>query len=157
MHQYEVMVILDPSVEEKTVEPSIDKFLNVIRTAKGTIDSVSIWGRRRLAYEIKKQTEGIYAVINMTAPSEAVIELDRQLNISEAVMRTKVLRAEDVQFTITPIEYSPERPARKPYAKKGDSDSRSDSRSEGRSDSRSDSKPSYKKEEAAAEVAAVVE
>jgi small subunit ribosomal protein S6 len=110
-----------------------------------------------LAYEIKKQTEGIYAVINMTAPSEAVIELDRQLNISEAVMRTKVLRAEDVQFTITPIEYSPERPARKPYAKKGDSDSRSDSRSEGRSDSRSDSKPSYKKEEAVAEVAAVVE
>jgi hypothetical protein len=61
-------------------------------------------------------------------------------------MRTKVLRAEDVQFTITPIEYSPERPARKPYAKKGDSDSRLDSRS--------DSKPSYKKEEVAAEVEA---
>jgi small subunit ribosomal protein S6 len=149
MHQYEVMVILDPTVEEKTVEPSIQKFLKVITDGKGTIDSVSIWGRRRLAYEIKKQTEGIYAVITMTAPSEAVIELDRQLNISEAVMRTKVLRAEDVQFTITPIEYSPERPARKPYAKKGDSDSRSDSRS--------DSKPSYKKEEAAAEVEAVVE
>jgi small subunit ribosomal protein S6 len=150
MHQYEVMVILDPTVEEKTVEPSIQKFLKVITEAKGTIDSLSIWGRRRLAYEIKKQTEGIYAVITMTAPSEAVIELDRQLNISEAVMRTKVLRAEDVQFTITPIEYSPERPARKPYAKKGDSDSRSDPRS----DSRSDSKPSYKKEEAAAEVEA---
>jgi small subunit ribosomal protein S6 len=150
MHQYEVMVILDPTVEEKTVESSIQKFLKVITDAKGTIDTLSIWGRRRLAYEIKKQTEGIYAVINMTAPSEAVIELDRQLNISEAVMRTKVLRAEDVQFTITPIEYSPERPARKPYAKKGDSDSRFDSRS----DSRSDSKPSYKKEEAAAEVEA---
>jgi small subunit ribosomal protein S6 len=146
MHQYEVMVILDPSVEEKTVEPSIDKFLNVIRTAKGTIDSVSIWGRRRLAYEIKKQTEGIYAVINMTAPSEAVIELDRQLNISEAVMRTKVLRAEEVKFTITPIEYSPEKPARKPYAKKSDSDSKY-----------SDSKPYAKKEESSSEAAAVVE
>jgi small subunit ribosomal protein S6 len=146
MHQYEVMVILDPSVEEKTVEPSIDKFLNVIRTAKGTIDSVSIWGRRRLAYEIKKQTEGIYAVITMTAPSDAVIELDRQLNISEAVMRTKVLRAEDVQFTITPIEYSPEKPARKPYAKKSDSDSKY-----------SDSKPYAKKEESSSEAEAVVE
>jgi small subunit ribosomal protein S6 len=118
----------------------------VIRTAKGTIDSVSIWGRRRLAYEIKKQTEGIYAVINMTAPSEAVIELDRQLNISEAVMRTKVLRAEDVQFTITPIEYSPEKPARKPYAKKSDSDSKY-----------SDSKPYAKKEESSSEAEAVVE
>jgi small subunit ribosomal protein S6 len=146
MHQYEVMVILDPSVEEKTVEPSIDKFLNVIRTAEGTIDSVSIWGRRRLAYEIKKQTEGIYAVINMTAPSEAVIELDRQLNISEAVMRTKVLRAEEVKFTITPIEYSPEKPARKPYAKKSDSDSKY-----------SDSKPYAKKEESSSEAEAVVE
>jgi small subunit ribosomal protein S6 len=146
MHQYEVMVILDPSVEEKTVEPSIDKFLNVIRNSKGTIDSVSIWGRRRLAYEIKKQTEGIYAVINMTAPSEAVIELDRQLNISEAVMRTKVLRAEEVKFTITPIEYSPEKPARKPYAKKSDSDSKY-----------SDSKPYAKKEESSSEAEAVVE
>jgi len=146
MHQYEVMVILDPTVEEKTVQPSLEKFLNVITTAKGTVDTLSIWGRRRLAYEIQKKSEGIYAVINMTAPSDAVIELDRQLNLSEAVMRTKVLRAEDVQFTITPIEYSPEKPARKPYAKKSDSDSKY-----------SDSKPYAKKEESSSEAEAVVE
>jgi small subunit ribosomal protein S6 len=71
-----------------------------------------------LAYEIQKKSEGIYAVINMTAPSDAVIELDRQLNLSEAVMRTKVLRAEDVQFTITPIEYVAEKPSERP-ARKG--------------------------------------
>jgi small subunit ribosomal protein S6 len=131
MHQYEVMVILDPTVEEKTVQPSLEKFLNVITTAKGTVDTLSIWGRRRLAYEIQKKSEGIYAVINMTAPSEAVIELDRQLNLSEAVMRTKVLRAEDVQFTITPIEYvaekSYERPPRK-GPRKDSSDKPSSSR-----------------------------
>ena len=118
MHQYELMVILDPSVEEKTVEPSITKFLKVITAANGTVDAMNIWGRRRLAYEIQKNTEGIYAVINMTAPSEAIIELDRQLNLSEAVMRTKVLRAEDVQFSITPIEYVAERPSERP-ARKG--------------------------------------
>ena len=118
MHQYEVMVILDPTVEEKTVQPSLEKFLNVITAAKGTVDTLSIWGRRRLAYEIQKKSEGIYAVINMTAPSDAVIELDRQLNLSEAVMRTKVLRAEDVQFTITPIEYVAEKPSERP-ARKG--------------------------------------
>lgn len=118
MHQYELMVILDPSVEEKTVEPSLDKFLNVIRSAKGTVDRLDIWGRRRLAYEIQKKSEGIYAVINMTAPSEAVIELDRQLRLSEAVMRTKVLRAEEVSFTLNPVEYTPEKPARKPAARK---------------------------------------
>ncbi|HQZ48815.1 MAG TPA: 30S ribosomal protein S6, partial [Microbacteriaceae bacterium] len=53
------------------------------------------WGRRRLAYEIQKKTEGIYAVVNFTATPEATTELDRQLKLSEAVMRTKVLRAEE--------------------------------------------------------------
>jgi small subunit ribosomal protein S6 len=118
MHQYELMVILDPSVEEKTVEPSLDKFLNVIRNSGGTVDRTDIWGRRRLAYEIKKKSEGIYAVVQMTASSDAVIELDRQLRLSEAVMRTKVLRAEDVQFTLTPVEYTPEKPAKKGPARK---------------------------------------
>jgi len=88
------MVILDPEIDERTVAPSLDKFLNVIRTDGGTIDSVDIWGRRRLAYEINKKTEGIYAVVNFTANSSATVELDRQLKLSEAVMRTKVLRAE---------------------------------------------------------------
>jgi small subunit ribosomal protein S6 len=125
MHKYELMVILDPSVEERTVAPSLDKFLNVIRNGKGTVDKVDIWGRRRLAYEINKKSEGIYAVVNMTANSEDVIELDRQLRISEAVMRTKVLRAEDVAFTIesgsipqiTKDEFAEKKTARKPAPK----------------------------------------
>jgi small subunit ribosomal protein S6 len=147
MHQYELMVILDPSVEEKTVEPSITKFLKVISDAKGTVDSMNIWGRRRLAYEIQKKTEGIYAVINMTAPSDAVIELDRQLNLSEAVMRTKVLRAEDVQFSITPIEYVAERPSERP-ARKGPRKDSSDKPAPKRSEAKTDVPA-----EAAAEVA----
>jgi small subunit ribosomal protein S6 len=94
-HQYELMVILDPEIDERTVAPSLDKFLNVIRNDGGTIDSVDIWGRRRLAYEINKKTEGIYAVVQLTATASATVELDRQLKLSEAVMRTKVLRAEE--------------------------------------------------------------
>jgi small subunit ribosomal protein S6 len=140
MHQYEVMVILDPTVEEKTVQPSLEKFLKVITAAKGTVDTLSIWGRRRLAYEIQKKSEGIYAVINMTAPSEAVIELDRQLNLSEAVMRTKVLRAEDVQFTITPIEYVAEKPSERP-ARKGPRKDSSDKPSSRPSAEKSSDKP----------------
>jgi len=94
-HQYELMVILDPEIDERTVAPSLDKFLNVIRNDGGTIENVDIWGRRRLAYEIKKKAEGIYAVVNFTANSDATVELDRQLKLSEAVLRTKVLRAEE--------------------------------------------------------------
>ena len=94
-HQYELMVILSPEIDERTVAPSLDKFLKVITNDGGSIDKVDIWGKRRLAYEIQKKTEGIYAVVAFTATSAATQELDRQLKLSEQVMRTKVLRAEE--------------------------------------------------------------
>ena len=94
MRQYELMVILDPELDDRTVQPSLERFLKVVTTDGGSVDNVDIWGRRRLAYEIKKKSEGIYAVVNFTATSTATVELDRQLKLSEAVMRTKVLRAE---------------------------------------------------------------
>ena len=100
MHKYELMVILDPELDERTVQPSLDQFLTVIREDGGSVESVDIWGKRRLAYEIKKKSEGIYAVVNFTATPAATAELDRQLRLNEAVMRTKVLRAEDVAFRI---------------------------------------------------------
>ena len=94
-HQYELMVILSPELDERQVAPNLDKFLKVITNDGGSIDNVDIWGRRRLAYEIQKKTEGIYAVVAFTATSAATQELDRQLKLSEQVMRTKVLRAEE--------------------------------------------------------------
>ena len=113
MHQYELMVILDPTVEERTVAPSLDKFLNVIRNGGGTVDKVDIWGRRRLSYEINKKTEGIYAVVNLKSSSALVVELDRQLRLSEAVMRTKVLRADEAVVNINPVEVPEVSPAEK--------------------------------------------
>ena len=94
MRTYEVMVILDPSLEERTVGPSLDKYLNVIRKDGGSVESVDIWGRRRMAYEIKKNQEGIYAVVNLTAEPDSVKELDRQLTLNESILRTKVIRPE---------------------------------------------------------------
>jgi small subunit ribosomal protein S6 len=92
MRRYEMMIILDPSLEERTVQPSLDQFLKVVTTAGGNIDKVDVWGRRRLAYEIDKKPEGIYTVIDLVAEPDTVKELDRQLNLNEAVMRTKILR-----------------------------------------------------------------
>jgi len=92
LRAYEVMVILDPSLEERTVGPSLDKYLNVIRTDGGTVESVDVWGRRRMAYEIKKNAEGIYAVVTLNAEPATVKELDRQLTLNESVLRTKVIR-----------------------------------------------------------------
>lgn len=92
MRRYELMVILDPDLEERTVAPSLDKFLNVVRKGGGTIENIDIWGRRRLAYEINKKAEGIYAVIDMSAEPALAKELDRQLNLNESVLRTKLMR-----------------------------------------------------------------
>jgi small subunit ribosomal protein S6 len=88
------MVILDSELEERTVAPSLDTYLNVIRTSGGSVEKVDVWGRRRLAYEMNKKTEGIYAVIDVQAEPTAVAELDRQLRLNEAILRTKVIRPE---------------------------------------------------------------
>ena len=92
MRRYEMMVILDPSLEERTVQPSLDQFLKVVTTTGGSVDKVDVWGRRRLSYEIDKKSEGIYTVVDLMAEPDAVKELDRQLNLNEAVLRTKILR-----------------------------------------------------------------
>ena len=94
MRAYEVMVILDPNLEERTIEPSLDTYLNVIRKDGGNVENVAVWGRRRLAYEVKKNAEGIYAVITLQAEPATVKEFDRQINLNESILRTKVLRAD---------------------------------------------------------------
>ncbi|AWI29921.1 30S ribosomal protein S6 [Streptomyces tirandamycinicus] len=94
MRHYEVMVILDPDLEERAVSPLIENFLSVVREANGKVEKVDTWGRRRLAYEIKKKPEGIYSVIDLQAEPAVVKELDRQMSLNESVLRTKVLRPE---------------------------------------------------------------
>ena len=92
LRAYEVMVILDPSLDERTVAPSLDTYLNVVRQDGGEVANVEVWGKRRLAYEINKNAEGIYAVIDLKAEPATVKELDRQLSLNESVLRTKVVR-----------------------------------------------------------------
>jgi small subunit ribosomal protein S6 len=92
LRPYEVMVILDPDLEERTVAPSLDTYLNVVRQDGGTVENVDVWGKRRLAYEINKKSEGIYAVVQLSAEPATVKELDRQLTLNESVVRTKVTR-----------------------------------------------------------------
>lgn len=92
MRHYEVMIILDPSLDERTVSPSLETFLNVIRTSGGSVEKVDVWGKRRLSYEILKHSEGIYALVDVNSEPDAVKELDRQLSLNETVLRTKVLR-----------------------------------------------------------------
>jgi len=93
VRHYELMVILDPDLEERTIAPSLDRFLTVVTSSGGTVKT-EIWGRRRLSYEIKKNVEGIYAIVDIESEPAAVAELDRQLNLNESVLRTKLMRPE---------------------------------------------------------------
>lgn len=92
MRKYEMIVILDPSIDERTVSATFEKLVQVIPAEGGTIDNVDVWGKRKFAYEIDKKSEGIYIVLNYTAKSSTSQELDRQLGLNESVVRTKVMR-----------------------------------------------------------------
>lgn len=94
MRHYEIMIILDPDTDERAVAPSLEKLLQVVPSNGGTVDKVDIWGKRRLAYDIKKKSEGFYVVVDMTTTPEIAQELDRQLGLNESVLRTKLLRPE---------------------------------------------------------------
>ncbi|GAA1018287.1 small subunit ribosomal protein S6 [Brevibacterium paucivorans] len=92
MRKYELMLILDSELDERSVESTVEKLLHVIPAEGGTVDNVDIWGRRRFAYEIQKKSEGYYVVIDFTATPDTTKELDRQLGINETVVRTKIVR-----------------------------------------------------------------
>ena len=95
MRAYELMVLIDPEVDERTVEPTLKKYLEVVTNAGGTVDNIDVWGRRKTAYEIQKKSEAIYVVVNFQAEPAATQELDRVLNINETIMRTKIIRPEE--------------------------------------------------------------
>ncbi|GAA2180458.1 30S ribosomal protein S6 [Brooklawnia cerclae] len=94
MRKYEIMVIIDPDVDERQVPALLEKHLKTITAGEGTVDGQDIWGRRRMAYEINKKPEGIYAVLGVTAEPHVVSEMDRLMTIDEQIMRTKVMRTD---------------------------------------------------------------
>ena len=94
MRDYEMMIIIDPTVDERNLGIFVDKLLQVVPAEGGSVEKVDIWGKRRLAYDINKRSEGIYVVVDMKATPETAKELDRQLGLNEDILRTKLLRAE---------------------------------------------------------------
>lgn len=104
MRAYELMVLIDPDVDERTVEPTVKKYLEVVTKDGGSVENVDIWGRRRLAYEIQKKAEAIYVVVNFTSSPETSKELDRQLSLNETILRTKIIRPEEQKISAAAAE-----------------------------------------------------
>ena len=94
MRHYEVMVILDPSLDERTVGPSLDNMLNVVKTEGGKVDKVDVWGKRRLAYAVKKHTDGYYVLVNFEADPAEIKEIDRVMKINDEILRHLIVKHE---------------------------------------------------------------
>jgi small subunit ribosomal protein S6 len=89
---YETMVVFDTTVDAQSIQVALDRALDTVRTHGGTVGSIDRWGKRPLAYEIKKRKEGYYVLVEFTGESMTVDELDRILTLSDEVLRFKILR-----------------------------------------------------------------
>ena len=110
MRRYELMLVLRPDAPDDKASAVIDRTTRYVVSAGGQIVKVAPWGRRRLAYPIDRHREGSYHIIVFEAPAEAILELERSLQITEEVLRYLVTRA------IKPVK------ARRDAAATGDAD-----------------------------------
>jgi small subunit ribosomal protein S6 len=92
MRPYEVMVILDATLEEADVQLVIDRATEVVTSSGGSVARVDKWGKRRFAYEIDHRVEGYYTLLEVAVGTDGLAEVDRSLRLSDEVIRHKIVR-----------------------------------------------------------------
>jgi len=92
LREYEIMAILDPEADEQTVAGVVDRITQILSDREGEVANVDRWGRRKLAYEINRKSEGNYVLVVFKSDPEALAELDRVLNLADEVIRFKIIR-----------------------------------------------------------------
>lgn len=92
MRPYETMIVFDTAVDAQAIQAALDRALETIRTSGGDPGAIDRWGKRPLAYEIKKRKEGYYVLVEFTGETSTVDELHRILTLSDEVLRFKILR-----------------------------------------------------------------
>ena len=91
MNKYETIFVIDASLAEDQINATVEKFKALIE-ANATVESVDVWGKRRLAYPIDYKTEGYYVLVNFESQAEFIAELERVYNITDGILRTIVVR-----------------------------------------------------------------
>ena len=107
MNQYEVMYVIDTTLDDQARAALINRFSELVVANGGQVDRVDEWGKRRLAYAINYKTEGYYVLMYITAPADLPREMERNFQINDAVLRSLVIRFEG--------ELPPKREPLKPY------------------------------------------
>ena len=92
MDKYEVLYIIRCDVDDDKKNQVVEKFENLVATLGGTVDGMDKWGLRKVAYEINKQNEGYYVLMNVTCSKEAQAELDRYMRTDENVVKKMIIK-----------------------------------------------------------------
>jgi len=92
MRPYETMIVFDTTIDAQAIQVALDRALETIRTSGGNPGGIDRWGKRPLAYEIKKRKEGYYVLVEFAGETETVTALDRILTLADEVLRFKILR-----------------------------------------------------------------
>ena len=90
--RYELMLIVDPRLEEQAIQATVDRYLGVVTSRGGEVVKVDTWGRRKFAFEMKHLNEGFYVVADLDIDADTVNELDRQLRLADEMVRHKIVR-----------------------------------------------------------------
>ena len=85
------MLILPPEADESVVSGALDRIGRLVSAGGGAVGNVDRWGRKRLAFEIERQTEGYYVVVEFTADPDVIAELERALHLADEILRFKVV------------------------------------------------------------------
>lgn len=92
MDKYEILYIIRSAVDDDQKNKVVEKFEALVGTLGGTVESIDKWGMKKFAYEIDKQTEGFYVLMNIECTSDAQIEIDRQMRNDEAIIRQMIIK-----------------------------------------------------------------
>ena len=107
MTSYETLFIVRPDIEEEDLNKVVGRVEDVVKSNEGTIVESQVWGKKRLAYEVKKHVEGIYVKVNFDAPPAVVQKLRDHFRLSEDVIRDIIVRAERKQAESSSVDDEP--------------------------------------------------
>jgi len=91
MRPYEIMIIIDPTLDDEAVGGEVDRATELIKAKGGNPGRVERWGKRRLSYEIRKHREGNYVVVQAQSEPSVMSDLDRSLTLADGVLRHKIV------------------------------------------------------------------
>ncbi len=100
--KYELVYIIDPDVDEEGRKALMERFAGMIESNGGSVEKTDEWGKRHLAYPINDKSEGYYVLVNFSADPAVPKEIERNLGITESIMRYLVIRIEEKRSVVKP-------------------------------------------------------